>query len=80
MIKQTRDTKVLESVATLTTTGHGKTLLLVLKEELEAIKELWVDGDGTRDDVLRGRAKAIKDLILFLQTAETTAERLKQRQ
>lgn len=77
MLKPIKDQKVYEALATLATTGHGKTLTVILKEELDAIKSLWLAGDGTGEEMLRGRAKSLNDVILLLENAEDTAEKLK---
>lgn len=80
MIKPIKDFKTQESLATLALSGYGTVLIRVLKEEQDAIKDLWAQGDGSKEEEQRGRIKTLRDVIALLEQSEVAAERLKQRQ
>ncbi len=79
MLKSVRDPRILEGLATLAATIHGKGLIKVLEDELEAVKEALVTNSKEELERLQGRARALSSILELLKTAAAVTSRLKQR-
>lgn len=77
MLKAIRDKERLTVLASIERTQAGKLLLEVLEEELDEIKNRLIDcADGSYEQV-RGRGKAVRELLDLLRGAEVAAEKRK---